>query len=125
MWSPQNQKNEQKKQSEADKLEEINAKIQKKLESYQELYDSNQRLIYLGQKVNDLAEGYFNNKRKRELMAELLPFLKYLPQAVGDKPPFCCKSCWACRSMFLIMSKPPFDRLRVTWLWIAELLSSE
>ena len=63
--------NEQKKQSEADKLEETNAKIQKKLESYQELYDSNQRLIYLGQKVNDLADKYFDNKRKRELMAEL------------------------------------------------------
>lgn len=63
--------NEKKKEEEADKLEEINAKIQKKLESYQELYDSNQRLIYLGQKVNDIAEKYFSNKRKRELMDEL------------------------------------------------------
>lgn len=69
-------KNEQKKQSEADKLGEINTKIQKKLESYQELYDSNQRLIYLGQKVNDLAESYFNNKRKRELMAELFKIVQ-------------------------------------------------
>lgn len=63
--------NEKKTSEEADRLEEINAKIQKKLESYQELYDSNQRLIYLGQKVNDLAETYFENKRKRDLMAEL------------------------------------------------------
>ncbi|MBO3117787.1 DNA mismatch repair protein MutS [Winogradskyella sp. DF17] len=63
--------NEKKKLSEAEKLEETNLKIQKKLESYQELYDSNQRLIYLGQKVNDLAEKFFNNKRKRELMSEL------------------------------------------------------
>lgn len=63
--------NEKKKIEEADKLEEINAKIQKKLESYQELYDSNQRLIYLGQKVNDIAEKYFNNKQKKELMDEL------------------------------------------------------
>ncbi|RNC86215.1 MAG: DNA mismatch repair protein MutS [Winogradskyella sp.] len=63
--------NEQKKLSEAEKLEEINLKIQKKLESYQELYDSNQRLIYLGQKVNDLAEKFQNNKKKRELLAEL------------------------------------------------------
>ena len=63
--------NEKKKGEEADKLEEINAKIRKKLESYQELYDSNQRLIYLGQKVNDIAEKYFDNKQKRELMAEL------------------------------------------------------
>ncbi len=62
--------NEKKKQSEAEKLEGINTKIQRKLESYQELYDSNQRLIYLGQKVNDIAEKYFENNKKRELMAE-------------------------------------------------------
>ena len=68
--------NEQKKQSEADKLEEVNLKIQRKLESYQELYDSNQRLIYLGQKVNDIAERYFDNKRKRELMAELFKLVQ-------------------------------------------------
>jgi len=63
--------NEKKKLSETEKLERTNAKIQKKLESFQELYDSNQRLIYLGQKVNDLAEKFQNNKKKRELMAEL------------------------------------------------------
>ncbi len=63
--------NEKKKQTEAERLESINIKIQKKLESYQELYDSNQRLIYLGQKVNDISEKYFEDKKKRELMAEL------------------------------------------------------
>lgn len=62
--------NEKKKQSEADKLEEINEKIQKKLESYQELYDGNQRLIYLGQKINDISEKFFENKNKKTLMAE-------------------------------------------------------
>ena len=68
--------NEKKKIAEADKLEEINAKIQKKLESYQELYDSNQRLIYLGQKVNDLAEKYFDNKQKRQLLSELFKLVQ-------------------------------------------------
>ncbi len=68
--------NEKKKLAEADKLEEINAKIQKKLESYQELYDSNQRLIYLGQKLNDLSEKYFDNKRKKELMDELFKLVQ-------------------------------------------------
>jgi len=63
--------NEKKKLSEADKLEEVNAKVQKKLENFQELYDSNQRLIYLGQKVNDIAETYFDDKKKRPLMDEL------------------------------------------------------
>ncbi|WNH12134.1 endonuclease MutS2 [Thalassobellus suaedae] len=68
--------NEKKKGEEADKLEEINTRIQKKLESYQELYDSNQRLIYLGQKVNDIAEKYFENKQKRELMGELFKLVQ-------------------------------------------------
>ncbi|REG86254.1 endonuclease MutS2 [Winogradskyella sediminis] len=68
--------NEKKKLSEADKLEEVNAKVQKKLESFQELYDSNQRLIYLGQKVNDISEKYFENKKKRELMAELFKLVQ-------------------------------------------------
>lgn len=68
--------NEQKKLNEAEKLEEINLKIQKKLESYQELYDSNQRLIYLGQKLDDLADRYFNNNQKRELMAELFKIVQ-------------------------------------------------
>ncbi|WP_299228103.1 DNA mismatch repair protein MutS [uncultured Psychroserpens sp.] len=68
--------NEKKKQSEADKLEEINAKVQKKLENFQELYDSNQRLIYLGQKVNDISEKYFEDKKKRELMAELFKLVQ-------------------------------------------------
>ena len=68
--------NENKKRSEADKLEEINAKVQKKLENFQELYDSNQRLIYLGQKVNDISEKYFEDKKKRELMAELFKLVQ-------------------------------------------------
>ncbi|GGG46295.1 endonuclease MutS2 [Bizionia arctica] len=63
--------NERKKLSEAEKLEETNVKIQRKLESYQELYDSNQKLIYLGQKLNDLSEKYFENKKKGVLMDEL------------------------------------------------------
>jgi DNA mismatch repair protein MutS2 len=68
--------NERKKLSEAEKLEEVNAKVQKKLESFQELYDSNQRLIYLGQKVNDISEKYFENKKKRVLMAELFKLVQ-------------------------------------------------
>ncbi|GAA4301977.1 endonuclease MutS2 [Aestuariibaculum suncheonense] len=68
--------NEKKKIEEADKLEEINNRIQKKLESYQELYDSNQRLIYIGQKVDDLADKYFNNKQKRALMDELFKLVQ-------------------------------------------------
>ncbi|UJH91621.1 DNA mismatch repair protein MutS [Antarcticibacterium sp. 1MA-6-2] len=61
---------------EKDKLEEINSRVQQKLESYQELYDSNQRLIYLGQKINDLSEKYFSNKQKKELIGEFLKIVE-------------------------------------------------
>lgn len=59
-----------------DKLEETNTKIQQKLESYQELYDANQRLIYLGQKINDLSEKYFSNKKKKDLIGEFLKIVE-------------------------------------------------
>jgi len=52
-------------------LDKTNARIQDKLESYQELYDSNQRLIYLGQKLNDISEKFHTDKKKKELLDEL------------------------------------------------------
>ncbi|NJW53385.1 endonuclease MutS2 [Salinimicrobium oceani] len=67
---------EQKTESEKKKLEETNVKIQQKLENFQELYDSNQRLIYLGNKINDISEKYFQNKKKKELIAEFLKIVE-------------------------------------------------
>ena len=63
---------EVKAREEARRLEELNSKIQSKLENYQELYDYNQRMIYLGNKVNTAAEKYFEDKKKRVLVSELL-----------------------------------------------------
>ena len=57
-------------------MESINIKIQQKLERYQELYDSNQKLIYIGQKVDDLAAKYFNSKNKKDLLGELLKIVE-------------------------------------------------
>ena len=68
--------NEIKKSQEADKLETTNAKAKKKLQSYQELFDSNQRLVYLGQKISDLGGKYFDDNRKRELMGELFKLVQ-------------------------------------------------
>lgn len=63
---------ETKAREESKKMETINVKIQDKLERYQELYDANQRLIYMGQKIDDIAEKYFNNKDKKTLIGEIL-----------------------------------------------------
>ncbi|WP_338410107.1 DNA mismatch repair protein MutS [uncultured Flavobacterium sp.] len=67
---------ETKAREEGKKMESINIKIQDKLERYQELYDANQRLIYMGQKVDDIAEKYFNNKDKKILIGELLKIVE-------------------------------------------------
>jgi len=67
---------ETKAREESKKMETINAKIQDKLERYQELYDSNQRLIYIGQKLDDIAEKYFNTKDKKVLIGEFLKIVE-------------------------------------------------
>ncbi|UOY06660.1 DNA mismatch repair protein MutS [Muricauda sp. SCSIO 64092] len=66
------QDEETKAKEEAARLEKLNAKIKSKLENYQELYDHNQRMIHLGNKVNDIAERYFHDQKKRPLISELL-----------------------------------------------------
>lgn len=67
---------ETKAREEGKKMESINSKIQEKLERYQELYDANQRLIYMGQKVDDISEKYFNNKDKKVLIGEFLKMVE-------------------------------------------------
>lgn len=63
---------ESKARDESIRLEKLNAKIKSKLENYQELYDHDQRMIHLGNKVNTAAEKYFLDKKKRVLVSELL-----------------------------------------------------
>jgi DNA mismatch repair protein MutS2 len=67
---------ESKAREEGKKMETINVKIKQKLESYQELYDSNQKLIYIGQKIDDISSKYFNTKNKKELVAEFLKIIE-------------------------------------------------
>lgn len=69
----QNLKEEESKaREEGQKMEAINAKIKDKLERYQELYDSNQRLISLGSKLDDMSAKYFNSKNKKVLIGDFL-----------------------------------------------------
>ncbi|WP_297794854.1 DNA mismatch repair protein MutS [uncultured Eudoraea sp.] len=66
------QEEESKARDEASRLEKLNAKIKSKLENYQELYDHDQRMIHLGNKINTIAERYFRDNKKRVLVSELL-----------------------------------------------------
>jgi DNA mismatch repair protein MutS2 len=67
---------ETKAREEGKKMESINVKIQEKLERYQELFDANQRLIYMGQKIDGISEKYFNNKDKKVLIGEFLKIVE-------------------------------------------------
>ncbi|QLG46972.1 endonuclease MutS2 [Costertonia aggregata] len=66
------QEEETKARAEAERLEKLNAKIKSKLENYQELYDHDQRMIQLGNKVNVAADKYFQDNKKRNLVSELI-----------------------------------------------------
>ncbi|HLS29351.1 MAG TPA: hypothetical protein VK021_00700 [Flavobacteriaceae bacterium] len=55
-----------------EKLENTNARIQEKLESFQELYDSNQQAIHLGRRVDKLGQDYLHDKNKKKLISEFL-----------------------------------------------------
>ena len=59
-------------ESESDRLKQLNQKLKTKLVNYQELFDHNQRMIVLGNKLNDLAELFFQNNKKRPMIAEIL-----------------------------------------------------
>ncbi len=67
---------ETKAREESKKMENINTKIKQKLESYQELYDSNQKLIYMGQKIDEMADRYVNNKDKKAIIGEFLKLIE-------------------------------------------------
>ncbi|MDA0950105.1 MAG: DNA mismatch repair protein MutS [Bacteroidetes bacterium] len=58
--------------SEAEKLEKLNEKLDDKLKNYQQLYDYHQRMIQLGQKLDELSEGYFVDQKKRNLIGSLI-----------------------------------------------------
>ncbi|PHR68873.1 MAG: DNA mismatch repair protein MutS [Lutibacter sp.] len=45
-------------------------KIQHKLELFQELYDTNQRMLVTGRKINELANKFFQTNNKKELISE-------------------------------------------------------
>ena len=63
---------EKKFENESQRLKILNEKLKSKLVNYQELFDHNQRMIVLGNKLNDLAERFFQNNKKRPLIADLL-----------------------------------------------------
>ena len=65
-------KEEEKFKKENEKLNTTNKKIKSKLINYQELFDSNQRVISIGNKLNLIADKYFETNKKRVLVKDLI-----------------------------------------------------
>ena len=55
---------------------DINEKIREKLERYQELYDANQQLIRLGEKINQLIEVFVSQQNKKSLMSNFMKIVE-------------------------------------------------
>lgn len=54
----------------SDSLSEKQLKIQEKLENFQNLYDSNQKMLSYGRKINELLNNYFQTSNKKHLTTE-------------------------------------------------------
>jgi len=65
--------NEQKfAKANSEKLNQQQQKIQDKIESFQELYDNNQKMLSYGRKINELLNKFFQTKNKKELREEFM-----------------------------------------------------
>ena len=67
-----------------DKLQIMQEKIQDKINSFQELYDHNQKMLVYGRKINEFTNKYFQNNNKKELIANYLKWVA-IEQAKYEK----------------------------------------
>ena len=76
-----------KAKKESDRMADLNARMKEKLTRYQELYDHNQRMIVLGNKLNAIAEKYFQDNKKRPLISNVLQLVEgKMPSANANRP---------------------------------------
>ena len=69
------EKQQTKEQEQLETLVEKEQKVQQKLEGFQELYDSNQRMLTLGRKTNEFLNKYFQTNNKKELTTNFLKWV--------------------------------------------------
>ncbi|QCX39962.1 DNA mismatch repair protein MutS [Aureibaculum algae] len=69
------EKEQDKAKMHSDNLSEKESKIQDKLESFQELYDNNQKMLSIGRKVNEMSNTYFQSNNKKKLLADFMKWI--------------------------------------------------
>ncbi len=71
-------------QESSEKLVAQNEKVQDKINSFQELYDNNQKMLSYGRKSNELVHKYFQTKNKKQLLSEYMNWVT-IEQAKHEK----------------------------------------
>ncbi|WP_111707478.1 endonuclease MutS2 [Lutibacter citreus] len=64
------EKEKNKATEKSDSLSEKQEKVQEKLENFQALYDSNQKMLAYGRKINEIVNKYLQTNNKKELNLE-------------------------------------------------------
>ncbi|MDY7396589.1 DNA mismatch repair protein MutS [Aureibaculum sp. 2210JD6-5] len=69
------EKEQDKAKAHTDNLSEKELKIQEKLESFQELYDNNQKMLSIGRKINEMSNTYFQSNNKKKLLSDFMKWI--------------------------------------------------
>ena len=70
------EKEQDKATEEATLLADKHGRIQDKLEQFQALYDTNQKMLQYGRSVNELTNVYFQTNNKKKLIADFLKWVQ-------------------------------------------------
>jgi len=69
------EKEQNKAKQHSENLSEKELKIQDKLESFQELYDDNQKMLSIGRKINEFSNNFFQTNNKKKLLADFMKWI--------------------------------------------------
>ncbi len=69
------EKEQEKAKTVTEKLTEKQQKLQDKINSFQELYDNNQKMLQFGRKINEFLNRYFQNNNKKQLQSSFLKWV--------------------------------------------------
>jgi len=69
------EKEQEKAKVVTEKLTTKQQKLQDKINSFQELYDNNQKMLQFGRKINELLNKFFQNNNKKQLQSSFLKWV--------------------------------------------------
>ena len=79
------EKEQNKAKQHSENLSEKEIKIQDKLESFQELYDDNQKMLFIGRKINELSNNFFQTNNKKKLLADFMKWIMMEKNKYAEK----------------------------------------